>query len=88
VAQDRTQGGQGARFLRAGVLNLLISGVFVFLWVRADWFVILLFSLPPLVAGLVLVEVGWPRWRRERARDREADPRHPIADPPAGVRRS
>jgi hypothetical protein len=88
VREDRTQGGQGARLLRAGVLYLLISGVFVFLWVKADWFVIMLFFLPTFVAGLVLVDVGWSRRQRERTRDQEADPRHPIADPPTGVRRS
>lgn len=84
MALVRKDGREGARNLRAGVVYLLIGGVFVFLWARTDWFVFLWFFLPPFVAGLVLVATGWPQWRRARS----ADPRHPIARPPTGVRRS
>jgi Flp pilus assembly protein TadB len=95
VSQDPAESRRPAQYVAAGALYLVLSGVLYLLWLTVEWYVVLFLSLPTCVAGLVLISVGWPRWRRERARrtaqrtaQRTADHRHAVAPPPAGMRRS
>lgn len=95
MSQDPAEARRPVQYLAAGALYLVLSGVLFLLWLTVEWYVVLFLSLSTCVAGLVLISVGWPRWRRERAEQearrtarKTADHRHAVAPPPARMRRS
>ena len=88
MPEGHTEVRRGAEYLAAGVVYLVLGAVFFLLWLSLDWYVVLFLSLPSCVAGLVLLSVGWPRWKREHGRSPTADHRQPIAHPRPPVRRS
>jgi hypothetical protein len=76
-----------SRYVAAGATYLVLSGVLFWLWLAVDWLIVLFISVPTFVASMVLLRVGWPRLRRERA-ERRARAAEPVARRTAGMRRS
>jgi hypothetical protein len=63
VLQDKS-GRRPAQYVAAGVVYLLLSAILFLSWLSVDLVLLLFLALSTVVAGLVDLAVGWPRFRR------------------------
>jgi hypothetical protein len=58
------QGDARDEYVGAGIIYLLLSAVLFLFWLSVDHVLVLFMALSTVVAGLVDLAVGWPRFRR------------------------